>query len=365
MGNMNDLFAAQDALQHLHHHITLASATDLAGFRRAARSLLAQRVPPAEVMWHVALHGSGQVQDLFAGSFEVQNSPTVDVRASVTAPAPNTLVENAVVDAGAHAVIDTSAQVPIDANARPLVDVPARNTQAAPAISVPPEFLALCENVILHSDPNRFGLLYRLLWRMVREPGLRHDPLDADRLKAAHMAQVVRRDMHKMKAFVRFRTVQDDAFRTHPEGGPLHVAWFEPDHHIVEAVAPFFARRFTQMRWAVLTPERCMAWNGGSVVFSPGALKSNAPPPDAGEALWLTYYQNIFNPARLKLKAMHKEMPRRYWCNLPEAQFISTLSADASKREAAMINQFPSTPKRRIPAFKAHSAALQPAQQLL
>ena len=71
------------------------------------------------------------------------------------------------------------------------------------------------------------------------------------------MAQAVRRDMHKMKAFVRFRTIADDA-----GGAPLHVAWFEPEHHIVEATAPFFARRFTAMRWAILTPERSVRWDG-------------------------------------------------------------------------------------------------------
>jgi DNA polymerase len=149
----------------------------------------------------------------------------------------------------------------------------------APPVSVPPEFVTLCETAILHSDPNRFGLLYRILWRLVHEPGLRHDPLDADRVKAQQMAQAVRRDQHKMKAFVRFRTVQDETFRNHPEGGPLHVAWFEPEHHIVEAIAPFFARRFTQMRWAVLTPERSIAWDGAQLSFGPGASKNDAPPP--------------------------------------------------------------------------------------
>ena len=346
MGQMNDLFAAQDT----HRHISLASATDLAGFRRAARMLLAQRITPAQVMWHVALNGSvdvnGQVQDLFANGDDMPALPLVNTRSDTTAIAPASLPVGAGIDAGCIAPIDIKTSI----------------AKVAPSVSVPPDFLALCESVILHSDPNRFGLLYRLLWRMAHEPGLRHDPLDADRLKAAHMAQAARRDMHKMKAFVRFRTVQDDTFRTHPAGGPLHVAWFEPDHHIVEAVAPFFARRFTQMRWAVLTPERCMAWNGGSVVFSPGALKSDAPPADAGEALWLTYYQHIFNPARLKLKAMHKEMPRRYWHNLPEAQFITAMSASASQREAKMIDSTPSSPQRRIPAFKPPQAAQQALQ---
>jgi DNA polymerase len=289
----SDLFA--DDLQQIH----LASPTDLAGFRRAARRLLASGVAPDQVLW-----------------------------------------------------LSTGAVTALDAP----------ESGGAPAVHVAPDFLALCETVILHSDAGRFELLYRLLWRMAREPGLKHDPLDADRLKAQHLAQAVRRDMHKMKAFVRFRTVADETFRTRPTGGPLHVAWFEPEHHIVEAIAPFFARRFTQMRWAILTPERCLAWDGARMRLSPGAEKSDAPPPDAGEALWLTYYQNIFNPARLKLKMMQKEMPRRYWHNLPEAQLISALAASAGQRQQTMVSQAPSTPSRRIPAFRRAADSQQALQ---
>src|SRR2546430_5426640 len=29
------------------------------------------------------------------------------------------------------------------------------------------------------------------------------------------------------------------------------VAWFEPEHHIVELAAPFFARRFADMPWSI------------------------------------------------------------------------------------------------------------------
>jgi DNA polymerase len=163
------------------------------------------------------------------------------------------------------------------------------------------------------------------------------------------MAQAVRRDMHKMKAFVRFRTVAP------PEGSsePLHVAWFEPEHHITRAVAPWFSRRFTQMHWALLTPEVSVEWRphegSGTLQFGPGALPGDAPPADAGERLWLTYYQTIFNPARLKLKMMQKEMPRKYWHNLPEAVLIAPLAAQAQNRSEAMIDESPTTPRRRIP----------------
>ncbi|MDB5929793.1 MAG: hypothetical protein JWR60_1500 [Polaromonas sp.] len=240
----------------------------------------------------------------------------------------------------------------------------------APAIKVPAEFVALCESVTLHRDPNRFGLLYRIFWRLAHEPGLRHDPLDPDRVQAGHMAQAVRRDLHKMKAFVRFRSVQEERFRAHSEDGPLHVAWFEPEHHIVQAVAPFFAHRFTQMRWAILTPACSVEWDCvsrqspagmvGQLRFGPGAKKSDAPPVDAGEQLWLTYYRHTFNPARLKLKAMKKEMPRKYWRNLPEAPLIGPLAAMASERSLRMVAQPASVTRRRLPVRReglASSAA--------
>ena len=310
------LFADQPAFSSF-RSIVLQGPADLDGFRRAARSLLAQQIQPEWVSWHSS---DDSAHDLFAGADHA---------------------------AAALAVPDAPD---------------------APAVTAPAEFVQLCQSVILHRDAGRFGLLYRLLWRLQREPALRHDPLDADRVQARHMAQAVQRDMHKMKAFVRFRTVQDEAFQTRPESGPLHVAWFEPEHHIVHAIAPFFARRFTQMRWAVLTPECSIAWNGGALRFGPGAVKADAPPADAGEQLWLTYYQNTFNPARLKLKAMQKEMPRRYWKNLPEAQLISGLAAGAAARSATMVEQPPTTPRRRIAAYRptaVDAQAARPLHQLL
>ncbi|RYX96720.1 MAG: DUF4130 domain-containing protein [Comamonadaceae bacterium] len=303
--------------------VNLRHQTDLEGFSRAVRGLVGQNILPHQVSWHVR---DARVHDLFA-------QPADEADRLVLPP-------------------------------------------DAPAIQVPALFPPLCETVILHSDPNRFGLLYRILWRLLQEPGLRHDPLDADIVKAQHMAQAVRRDMHKMKAFVRFRTVQDETFKTHPEDGPLHVAWFEPEHHIVEAVAPFFARRFTQMRWVILTPERSVEWNCigcasakapprgdkaatekalAALRFGPGAKKEDAPPPDAGEELWLTYYQHIFNPARLKLKMMQQEMPRKYWPNLPEAELIHPLTVMAHERSERMVQQPATRPMRRIPVVAART----------
>jgi uracil-DNA glycosylase len=305
--------------------IVLDGQVDLLGFRRAARDLVASNIPPDRVSWHCS---GAAIEDLFAD---------------------------------------------------PLDGVPkAQSCANSPVINVPAEFLTLCQTVILHNDPNRFGLMYRLLWRLQNEAALRYDSLDKDWIQAKHLAQVVRRDTHKMKAFVRFSAVEDEAFKNDAKVGPLHIAWFEPEHHIVEATAPFFVRRFTQMRWVIMTPECSVEWRPGveggghndregSLHIGPGAKKSDAPPSDAGEALWLTYYQHIFNPARLKLKMMQKEMPKRYWKNLPEAQFISELTAASAQRSLSMIDQAPTVPRRRIPVSEGIAATerLQSASDVL
>jgi DNA polymerase len=90
-------------------------------------------------------------------------------------------------------------------------------------------------------------------------------------------------------------------------------------------------------------------WEAGQLHFQPGARREDAPPVDAGEQLWLTYYAHIFNPARLKVKMMEREMPRRYWPNLPEAALIAPLMASAHQRSGRMIEQGPQDMAKRLP----------------
>ena len=213
--------------------------------------------------------------------------------------------------------------------------------------AVPRAFIALARRVVLHRAPGRFDALYALLWRLVHEPALRHDPLDADWLRLRQMARAVQRDAYKMRAFVRFRPVFDGAAparadaAAEPHDATLHVAWFEPEHDVLEAVAPWFARRFAGMRWAILTPQRSVRWSPRAerLQFGPGAERAQAPAADAGEALWLTYYRHIFNPARLNLALMRQHMPRKYWANLPEAAAIGELAATAARRTTDMLAQ--------------------------
>lgn len=190
------------------------------------------------------------------------------------------------------------------------------------------DFPPLAKAVICHSDPTRFALLYRLLWRLRCESRLLDNAADVDVFAARRLAKAVRRDTHKMKAFVRFR-------RTQSEAGEIFVAWFEPDHHIVERTAPFFARRFAGMRWSIVTPGCSAHWDGESMTFGDGASRRDCPDGDALEEHWRVYYSSIFNPARLKIQAMKAEMPTRYWRNLPESRLIPELTRSGERAQRA------------------------------
>jgi uracil-DNA glycosylase len=266
----------QNALLDLSAYtVRLASQTDFAGWRDAARSLVLNDVEPQEIAW--------------------------------------------LVDSTDHA-----------ANRLPVA-------LGGSLLKVSREFVERAETAVCHNGPERFALLYRMLWRMRSEPELLKIASDPDVRRFESMEKAVRRDIHKMRAFVRFRKIGEAE-------DERYVAWFEPEHFIVERNAPFFVRRYTGMRWSILTPYLCGHWDTAELTFSPGADKRDAPAEDTAEELWRTYYENIFNPARLKTKAMQKEMPKKYWRNLPEAPLIPNLVAGADTAAREMIAKMPTAP---------------------
>lgn len=251
--------------------VALAHEEDFEGWRLAARSLAVAGADPADVTWQI-----GEApQDLFGG-------------------------------------------------------LPDATAAADPAFTVPRAFVDLARCAICHRDAERFSLLYTLLLRLRTRPKALEDRADPLVQRLERMAKDVRRDMHKMHAFVRFREIA-------VEGESRFVAWFEPDHHIVRSNAAFFVRRFANMNWSILTPELSVHWDGDTLDFSAGAVKADAPGGDPVEETWKTYYASIFNPARLKIGAMTREMPKKYWKNMPETALVGELIAGAQARETRMM----------------------------
>ncbi len=198
-------------------------------------------------------------------------------------------------------------------------------------VRVPRRFAQVAEFVACHRDAVKWDILYRLLWRLVHENRrLLEVATDQDVRRALDMQSQVQRDEHKMRAFVRFVKVTD-------EGGERYVAWYRPDHLIVRLAAPFFADRFASMRWSILTPDACAHWDRRVLTFTPG-VTMNVRPTDRLEDLWRTYYAAMFNPARLNVRAMKRELPVRHWATLPETAIIPALVNGAAARTQRMVD---------------------------
>jgi len=210
--------------------ITLDHETDFDGWRRAARALALNDLPPSEVTWRVR---------------------------------------------NAHE--PKAAATPLET--------------PHGTFSVPAKFVELARLAILHRNPDRFALLYRLLWRLRSHHDLLKAATDPDVAEVSSMAMQVQRDMHRMQADLRFREFGREQ-KAH------FIAWFEPEHHIVAAAAPFFASRYADMPWSILTPDACAHWDGYAVTITAGI--ANAPDANRLEETWQRYCAEIFNPAQLR-----------------------------------------------------------------
>lgn len=261
------------------HRITLKPGADLEGFRRAVRWLIAEELAPQHVLW----------------SFD---------------DSPSLFGED---DHG-----------------------------AAPPVSLPKGVARLIEACVCHRDEERYALLYQLVWRVLNgERDLLEIASDPLVHRIDMMARAIRRDLHKMHAFVRFRRMPGELER--------FAAWFEPDHYILEAAAPFFIDRFRSLDWTIVTHIGTMRWDRKDLTFGPPGQREDAPASDDFEEGWRGYYESVFNPARVNPTAMRAEMPKKYWRNLPETAAIPGLIQSATQRVDTMIEQEATMPAKRTP----------------
>jgi DNA polymerase len=261
-------------------HIALRDGADLDRFRQAARALVAEGLPPEVVSW-----GSAATPGLFA------------------------------------------AEAPAE----------------APPLALPRAVAAFIEPVVCHRDPERYGLLYSLIWRVAQgERALAEVSSDPLVHRLERMRKAIQRDLHKMHAFLRFRVMEDPA-------GERFMAWFEPDHFILEATAGFFVERFRALRWSIVTPIGSLHWDREALTLGPPGTRADVPESDAFEEGWRGYYASTFNPARVNPTAMRAEMPKKYWHNMPEAALIPDLIRAAPARTREMIAKQAAQPRRRDP----------------
>jgi DNA polymerase len=124
-------------------------------------------------------------------------------------------------------------------------------------------------------EPERFGLLYSLVWRSHAGEKLLEDTEDPDLLLARRMALAVRADAHRMRTNLRFLPVDD---------GARFLGWYAPAHFVLEANAQLLARRFPDLALSIVTPDRAAHWDGSALLFGSGLR--HAEDDEALQAWW-------------------------------------------------------------------------------
>jgi uracil-DNA glycosylase len=157
---------------------------------------------------------------------------------------------------------------------------------AAGTFNVPRSLVDLAAVAFQAREPERFGLLYSLIWRTHAGEALPAD--DADLTLVRRLALGVRADAHRMRTNMRFMPVEGDS-RTR------YLGWFAPRHLVLPANAQLIARRFPAVTWSIITPDGSAHWDGKTLGF--GAGLRHADDDDTLLAWWEAHRNGVLDGA--------------------------------------------------------------------
>jgi uracil-DNA glycosylase len=208
--------------------IALANETDWEGWRKATRSLILAGVAPEQVRWSVRSH---------------------------------------------------------DEEGDPLQD-------QAGSFGVSRALVSLASLAIQAREPDRFDLLYRLVWRANAGERVLQTTTDPELRRAQGLAFAVRAEAHRMRTLVRYLPVQEGK-RTR------YLGWYEPAHYVLEANAQLIARRFPDLPFSVLTPDGGAHWDGTELRFSTGVARKSVPNDEGLRSWWRSHHVDLLSESRI------------------------------------------------------------------
>jgi len=139
-------------------------------------------------------------------------------------------------------------------------------------------------------------------------------------LRVSEIIRMVRREKHRMEAFIRFQKLKDETY----------YATIEPDFNVLPLLIRHFRNRYTDQKWIIYDTKR----NYGvyynlhdteyinldfSIVNKPGDV-TTAFTEDEGiyQSLWKNYFKSVNIPARKNTRLHVRHIPKRYWRHLTE-----------------------------------------------
>ncbi|MGB4590487.1 MAG: TIGR03915 family putative DNA repair protein [Clostridiaceae bacterium] len=131
-------------------------------------------------------------------------------------------------------------------------------------------------------------------------------------LEVIKMSRQVELESHRFMGFVRFSEIDG-----------IYVSKINPDHDILEFLAPHFTSRFQDQKFIIYDEKRrkaLISQNGEALFRNDIELDSKFLLRDSFAVYWKEYYDNIAIKERRNPKAQKRSMPIRYWDNLIETK---------------------------------------------
>lgn len=141
-------------------------------------------------------------------------------------------------------------------------------------------------------------------------------------LAVSQTAKKVRREKHRMEAFVRFRLTKDQ----------LYYAIVQPDFNVLPLISDHFEKRYADQRWLIYDALRRYGIYYDLHSVEEVSMDFAVLPQDAAvaaihdekeelyQALWKQYFDSVNIASRKNTKLHIRHMPKRYWKYLPEKQ---------------------------------------------
>jgi probable DNA metabolism protein len=138
-------------------------------------------------------------------------------------------------------------------------------------------------------------------------------------MRISELVKMMRREKHRMEAFIRFKKLQDGNF----------YAAIEPDFNVLPLLIKHFRNRYADQKWIIYDLKRCYGLYYDlhdtqyiSLEFSTSHQNHSVyiynEEENLYQDLWRNYFKSANIPARKNTKLHLRHVPKRYWKHLTE-----------------------------------------------
>jgi probable DNA metabolism protein len=139
-------------------------------------------------------------------------------------------------------------------------------------------------------------------------------------MRVSEIVRMVRREKHRMEAFVRFQQLKDG----------MYYAAIEPDFNVLPLLIRHFRNRYTDQKWMIydirrkygiyydLHDTQFVSLDFANIGKPDNVITAFTEDEEVYQHLWKNYFTSVNIPSRKNTKLHVRHIPKRYWKHLTE-----------------------------------------------